>query len=156
MRDLLLSDTVPAYLDTPGKALLTSARSVARSVGVAGFDLVPVLNGTYWFPWAGSAALRTLMILGSCWGGFDVLERGIALFYQRASPDRVMNFYTDILSTCPSKNEIAQKYGDLVREKYDSYVPETLLVKGFAERYIETQVVPPRTVAPFEQEEKHC
>ncbi|EJG07256.1 DEAD/DEAH box helicase domain protein [Methanofollis liminatans DSM 4140] len=148
VRDLLLSDTVPAYLDTPGKALLASARSVARSTGVAEFDLVPVPNGTYWFPWAGSAVLRTLMILGSCWGGFDVQERGIALFFHGASPDRVLNFYTDILATCPSKTEIAQKYGDLIREKYDSYVPEALLVKGFAERYIETRVVPPRTVAP--------
>jgi len=150
MHDLLLSDEIPVYLDTVGKELLISARSVARSTDVLEFDLIPVSNGTFWFPWAGSAALRTLRILGSCYGDFDVVERDIALFFNGAAPDEVMRFYTDLLSSCPPKTEIAQKYGDLIREKYDRYVPESLLITGFAEKYIDTAVAPPKTVSTSE------
>lgn len=152
IRVLLLSDKIPIYLDTQGKALFASARSTARSAGILEFDLIPVPNGTFWFPWAGSVALRTLRILGSCYGSFDVDERDIALFFNGTAPDEVMKFYTDILSNCPPKIEIAQKYSDLIREKYDQYVPEDLLVTGFAERYIDTAVAPPKTIASFTYE----
>ncbi len=152
IHDLLLADKMPVYLDTSGKALLTSARSAARSSSLVDFDLIPTSNGTFWFPWGGSAVLRTLRILGTCWGGFDVAEKDIALFFDGTEPGDVMKFYTAILSNCPPKTEIAQKYGDLVREKYDRYIPENLLVRGFAERYIDTMVAPPRTVAYFDYE----
>ena len=146
IHDLLLSDEPLMYLDTVGKELLISARSTAKSTGALEFDLIPTSNGTFWFPWAGSAALRTLRILGSCYGGFDIVERDIALFFNGATPDEVMRFYTYILADCPPKTEIVQKYGDLNREKYDQYLPENLLITGFAEKYIDTAVAPPKTV----------
>lgn len=153
MRDLLLSNSVPEYLDTQGKTILASARSAARSAGVLDYDLIPAANGTFWFPWAGSAVLRTLRILGSCYGGFDVEDKDIALFFKGAVPDKVMKFYADILSDCPQKTEIAQNYGDLTREKYDRYIPESLLVTGFAKRYIDTMIAPPGTVAELDHED---
>ncbi|TAJ44293.1 DEAD/DEAH box helicase [Methanofollis fontis] len=149
MHAMLLSNRVPTYLDTVGKSLLTSARSVARSTGVLEFDLIPLSDGTFWFPWAGSAALRTLTILGSCWGDFDVRDRDIALFFHGATADEVMDFYTDILTHCPSKTDIVQQYPDLVQEKYDRYLPEDLLAEGFAAGYINTDIVAPENVAPF-------
>lgn len=153
IRTLLLSEKTPVYLDTPGRSLLASAKSVARSTGVPEYDLIPVSNGTFWFPWAGSAALRSLMILGSCWGNFEVHDRGIALFFKGADPVEVMEFYTNILSHCPSKTEIAQKYPDMVLEKYDQYLPDDLLAEEFAAGYIDTDVAPPESVAPSRPED---
>lgn len=148
IRDLLRSDVTPIYLDTQGTSLLSSARATARSGGVLEYDLIPATNGTYWFPWVGSAALRTLATLGCHWGNLEVMVRDIALFFHHMSPSEVIDFYTEVLSRCPPKSEIAWKYEDRAREKYDPYVPAELLVKGFAETFIDTAVVPPRTVAP--------
>jgi len=153
MRHLLLSDNIPVYLDTPGKALLASARSTARAVEIADYDLIPVSNGTFWFPWAGSAALRTLRILGSCYGGFEIYEKDIALFFKGADPNEILRFYTEILSNAPPKTEIAQKYDDLITEKYDRYIPADLLAIDFARKYLDITVPPPRTIAPFESED---
>lgn len=152
MRQTLFSDSMPVYLDKQGKEILSGMRTAAREAGLAERDLIPDSNGTWWFTWAGSAVQRTLVALGRSWGEFEIADHEIAIFFKGASADTITDFYVDTLQNCPSASEIAICLGDFVREKYDRYLPEQLLVDEFARGYIDTDgASPPRIQPPSER-----
>jgi ATP-dependent Lhr-like helicase len=63
MRELLLSESFPPFLDHEARTLLAAARHAARESGAASLGVVVGKNHVRWFPWAGTKAFRTLRLM---------------------------------------------------------------------------------------------
>jgi len=63
MRQLLLSDEIPPFLDHSARTLLVAARHVANESGAADRGVVIGEMFVSWFPWVGTKAFRTLRLM---------------------------------------------------------------------------------------------
>jgi ATP-dependent Lhr-like helicase len=143
MRELVISDDIPTYLNKQAQLMLKEAQSAAREAGLATVSFVVDGAHTYWFTWTGSAKHRTLFTLGREFGRLNVEDEEIALKFKGVTPSQIQEKYKQILATCPSPVEIAEKFQGRSMEKYDQYVPENLQIAAYAKRYIDTEVTFP-------------
>jgi len=143
MREIVTSDYIPPYLDQQAQIMLREAQHAAREAGLAENPFVVEGAYTYWFTWTGSAKHRTLLTLGREFGGLDVEDEEIALKFKGVSSSQILEKYKDLLSSCPSPEEIAEKFQGRTSEKYDQFVPENLQIAEYARRYIDTDVSVP-------------
>jgi len=140
MREIVTSDSVPAYLDPHGQEMLREAQHAAREAGLAENQFVVDGSHTYWFTWTSSAKHRTLFILGTEFAGLHVDCEKIALKFKGVSPSQILEKYKKVLASCPSPEEIAEKCKCRTSEKYDQFVPENLQIAEYAKRFIDTEV----------------
>lgn len=63
MRQILLNDDIPPFLDHGARTLLTAARHAARESDAAIRGIVRGDTFVSWFPWVGTKALRTLRLM---------------------------------------------------------------------------------------------
>ena len=140
MREIVISDYVPAYLDPHAQVMLREAQHAAREAGLAENPFVVDGAHIYWFTWTGSAKHRTLFTLGKEFAGFHVEDEEIALKFKGISPSQIMEKYKEMLASCPSPEEIAEKFQGRTSEKYDQFVPENLQIAEYARRYIDTDI----------------
>ncbi|WP_269526429.1 DEAD/DEAH box helicase [Coraliomargarita parva] len=63
MRELLLSEEYPSFLDHNARVLLGAARYVGQNSGAATTGLVVGATFISWFPWVGSKTFRTLRLM---------------------------------------------------------------------------------------------
>lgn len=140
MREILISDHIPVYLDTKSKEILTSARGAAKEAALDKSNFLEDHGYTYWFPWTGSAKHRTLLIMGREFCRFEIEDEGLALKFQNASPSQIKAAYKTILQNPPQDLELAERYKNLIQEKYDSYLPKDLLIESNAKKYIDTNI----------------
>ena len=140
MREIVLSDAIPAYLDKQAQAMLREAQVAAKNAGLATTSFVVDGGYTYWFTWTGSSKHRTLFTLGREFGKLNVEDEEIALKFKDLTPAQIKEKYKKILATCPSPVEIAGKFQGRTMEKYDQYIPENLQIAAYAKRYIDTEI----------------
>jgi ATP-dependent Lhr-like helicase len=140
MREIVTTDYVPAYLDPQAQTMLMEAQHAAREAGLVENPFVVDGAHTYWFTWTGSAKHRTLFTLGREFMGLNVEDEEIALKFKGVTPSQILEKYKEILASCPSPEEIAEKFQGRTSEKYDQYVPENLQITEYAKRYIDTEV----------------
>jgi len=140
MREIVTTDYVPAYLDSQAQTMLMEAQHAAREAGLVENPFVVDGAHTYWFTWTGSAKHRTLFTLGREFMGLNVEDEEIALKFKGVTPSQILEKYKEILASCPSPEEIAEKFQGRTSEKYDQYVPENLQIAEYAKRYIDREV----------------
>ena len=140
MREIVTSDYIPAYLNPQAQAMLREAQHAAQEAGLAENPFVVDGAHTYWFTWTGSAKHRTLFTLGKEFSGLHVEDEEIALKFKGVSPSQIMEKYKEMFASCPSPEEIAEKFQGRTSEKYDQFVPENLQIAEYAKRYIDTEV----------------
>lgn len=140
MREIVISDYVPAYLNPKGQEMLKEAQCAAREAGLAENPFVIDGVYTYWFTWTGSAKHRTLFTLGKEFAKIHVEDEEIALKFKGVSPSEILEKYKEILASCPSPEEIAEKFKGRTSEKYDQYVPENLQIVEYAKTYIDSEI----------------
>jgi ATP-dependent Lhr-like helicase len=140
MLEIVTSDYVPGYLDPQAQIMLREAQHAAREGGLAESPFVTDGGFTYWFTWTSSAKHRTLFTLGKEFAGFHVEDEEIALKFKGVSPSHILEKYKVMLASCPSPEEIAEKFQGRTSEKYDQYVPENLQIAEYARRYIDTEI----------------
>jgi ATP-dependent helicase Lhr and Lhr-like helicase len=63
MRTLLVSESMPAYLDHGARVLLNSARHAAHESGAAQSGIIFADKSVIWYPWTGTKAFRTLRLM---------------------------------------------------------------------------------------------
>lgn len=132
MREVLQSSAVPVYLDSFAVKLLNEARQVATDSGLATSDVVPLTNDVVeWFPWTGTAVMRTLQLLFE-WAGVsaELRPRGLSFSIEFCEENR--SSLERILRQTPFGLELAQLSHQLVRRKWDNFIPESLLQESFA------------------------
>ncbi|MFA5197895.1 MAG: DEAD/DEAH box helicase, partial [Patescibacteria group bacterium] len=138
MRDIVISDNIPKYLDKQAQVMLKESQHAAREADLTTNSFVVEGSYTYWFTWTGSAQHRTLFILGKEYGGLKVEDYEIALKFKGVTPSQILEFYKKILENCPTAEEIAEKVEGHTYEKYDQYVPENLQIAEYAKKFIDT------------------
>jgi ATP-dependent Lhr-like helicase len=143
MREIVISDYVPAYLDPHAQVMLREAQNAAREAGLAKNPFVVDGVHTYWFTWTGSAKHRTLFTLGKEFAKLHVEDEEIALKFKGVSQSDILEKYKEMLASCPSPEEIAEKFQGRTSEKYDQFVPENLQIAEYAKRYIDNQILLP-------------
>ena len=140
MRQVLLEDKVYPFLMKNAVGRLLEAREVAAAAGIGRRPLIN-LGGNMWclFPWLGTYAFFALerFLKIKCAGdlGLSGLDSDRPFFIQFSMKVPEMEFYR--IAVDHAKEEIDPM--DLVYEKevpyfekYDEYVPEELVRKGFA------------------------
>lgn len=140
MCEIVTSDYVPTYLDPRAQAMFREAQQAAREAGLSASPFVVDGAHTYWFTWTGSAKHRTLFTLGKEFAGLHVEDEEIALKFYGVSPSQILGIYKEILASCPSPEEIAEKFQGRTSEKYDQFVPKNLQIAEYAKRYIDTEI----------------
>jgi ATP-dependent helicase Lhr and Lhr-like helicase len=143
MREIVTSDSIPSYLDPQAQVMIKEAQHAAREAGLVNNPFVVDGPFTYWFTWTGSAKHRTLFTLGKEFAGLHVEDEEIALKFKGISPSQIREKFKEMLASCPSPEQIADKFQARTNEKYDQFVPENLQIAEYAKRYIDTDIVLP-------------
>lgn len=140
MREVLLSEDIPTYIDMAGKKLLEDARKAALNAKLDQADFVVEGTKTIWFTWASSALQCTLLILGEFYEHLEIEDLGIALRIKNKSPEEIKQIFGKYLRKMPEKEELEQYVSKLPREKYDRFIPPDLIAKRNAAVDIDTDL----------------
>ena len=135
MREILLDDTMPLYLDTTAKIMLNDARSFARKSEILQFPFF--INGKeiIWFTWAGTRINRSLVSLGLN-EGLKVSSYDFALSFEDTNDIDIHNCYNKFIKDTPDPVELAKQFHIQTIEKYDEYLSDDLLNEAFAHNYL--------------------
>ena len=132
MRNVLLGDEEPDWLDANSLELLGSARDAAHRSGLVHSDLLDLDDGVQWFAWTGTRTMRTLQL----WAKYLGLS---------CSKDQLSFTFTDVsradlerhLAALAEDGTEAVKMAELMPnkqvERFDQYVEESLLDKANSE-----------------------
>ena len=140
MRQVLLEDTAYPYLMRNAQARLAQARHVAANAGIGRAPLVH-LGGNMWclFPWLGSYAflalerflkIRCAAALGL--KGLDAARPYFLQFKMKAGPEEFFDVLAEQAELPLDPMELVYPGEVPYFDKYDPYVPEELIRKGFA------------------------
>lgn len=140
MCDVYLSDDIPRYLDATARRLLHEGRAAFERLELSRRSLVSDGKDVLFFPWVGDRAMTTLALWLSN-EGFDVELDGASVALLETKPERVRQALRRAAGLeRVDALELAARASDLVREKHDQLVPESLLRRQFAIREIDAEV----------------
>lgn len=126
MRDVLIGEDEPAYLDQSSRLLLRAARRTARAVGLAESDVLAGRRKVQWFPWVGTRGLFTLSQLAKSWKIGHRMDR-LSITYHLPSREAFHEHLRQVTTSKPDALALARLLPVKVVEKFDTYVPEALL-----------------------------
>jgi ATP-dependent Lhr-like helicase len=129
MREVLLGQDEPEWLDATSREVLQSARETARGAGLHHGDVLNLDDAVQWFPWCGTRTMRTLEL----WAqdkGLDCTTDALSLTFQGMSPEKLEGCMTEIIEGKPDAVRLAALMANKTVERFDSYVDEDLLNKA--------------------------
>lgn len=140
MRQVLIEETMYPYLMQNAAARLTRARKSAAHAGAATEPLV-CLGGNMWcfFPWLGTYAFLALerLLKRKCasalqLSGLDVYRPYFMIFKMQASKEKFFAVLKAAAEAPLDPMELVYAGEVPYFEKYDTFLPEELVKKGFA------------------------
>jgi ATP-dependent helicase Lhr and Lhr-like helicase len=142
MRRIYESEDVPPFLDAKARDLVAEARRSFNDFGLRRVSMLERNGDTFLFPWSGTIACSTL-ILALKDIGVPASTRGIVIEIERTQLESV-TAVLDRLAANPPPNPVhlASKVSNLEREKYDRFLPRSVLAIGFAADRLTPEVVP--------------
>jgi ATP-dependent Lhr-like helicase len=127
MRELLLSHSTHAYLDTQAQKMLADSRKQAVQAGLQSATWIPTgPQSLLWFPWTGTRAMRTLQLICN-WANIPAVGRDGLAFLVRMSPDNFVEAIRKILQTFPQGDDLIDKDANCEKRKWDRFVDPALL-----------------------------
>ena len=132
MRELLLQDELPIYLDPTARQMLSQARATARDSGLLQNPFLEDGLDTIWFTWTGTRIQRTLWALGKLSGIQTVHDEHVALVFEKTPIAQVQKIYRAFLANCPDAVSLARQFPNRVVEKYDRFLSDDLTAEVFA------------------------
>lgn len=131
MRNVLLANDLPSYLDARAAEYLFSARGTFQELGLDGVHLLAAGRDTHVLTWTGTA-MNSVVAFALTAAGLDceVLDIGVTVL--DTPPDTVMVLLEQISGAPPSINDIADFVEGLRTEKYDELIPEQMLRRLWA------------------------
>ncbi|PLK48315.1 DEAD/DEAH box helicase [Uliginosibacterium sp. TH139] len=134
----VLSETNPVpFLDATASTLLTEARHYYRRADLDSNWLIKNGNEAILLTWRGDWVNDGLAILLAS-AGLNATNEGVALAVSGVSTDRVIDALTDIAERPHlDPQSVLADAKNLVREKWDWALPETLLRKSFASLHLD-------------------
>jgi ATP-dependent Lhr-like helicase len=132
MRRIYESDVVPTYLNAPAQGLLDEGRASYHRLLLGERELVGWGADTLVFCWRGDRILNTLAVALNQ-AGLRVSIGGVALTITRATTADVLDTITAVLAAPqPPPEELAASVLIKEREKYDEFLSDDLLARGYA------------------------
>lgn len=140
MREVLLDDEVPLFLDEKAADMLDYARRTAHEFELDERQIVEIGTDTVLFPWTGDKIFRTLVLIAAKMGfetSNDAFHTTIVLKKcTRADLEGLIHQTAD--GQFSALNLVGQMpRGRKEVEKYDQFVPEFLLDRAYAENYLD-------------------
>lgn len=122
----------PVYLDEGARQLLAEGRAAYRQNGLAERAIVKHGDSVLIFPWSSDQAHNALSLMFRS-RGFDAGFDGTTVAVGEVSEEEVKEVLEDISQSGPvDGTRLAEHVENVRREKYDCFLPETLLRKEFA------------------------
>jgi ATP-dependent Lhr-like helicase len=133
MREIYESETVPIFLDSQAKALLSQGRSGFSSLGLSRHQIIPFNGGSAYFPWKGDRVTATLA-LGVRAAGHHIEVEGCALLVPRLTPSELRAVLLEAFGagTDPDPLWLAGTVENLETEKYHRLLDPDLLLRDSA------------------------
>lgn len=131
MRQVLLANDVPSYLDEAARTLLEAARRMAAATRVVERGFVSTGTAFTWYPWIGTCGLRTLELLGKR-AKLNVARDRLSLRY-KASADDMRAHLQQIVNEPLDSLELAALMKPKTRDRFDDLVPDELLDRANAD-----------------------
>lgn len=132
---------VPRFLDANAKALLEEGRQAWRSMGLDRHRIVSQGNDVVLFPWVGSGR-RDSLLLALLAAGFSAETYDITLTVRADEPDVRKALARLAEAPPPDPMDLARAVENKAVDKYDFYLGEDLLCRGWAAARIDAQAVP--------------
>jgi ATP-dependent helicase Lhr and Lhr-like helicase len=126
MKAILLEEDEPGYIDQSSKSLLRASRRMARIVGLSESDVVIRKQSIQWFPWVGTRTLLTLSLLAKSSNISNETDR-LSIIYSLPSIEAFQQHLRQILSSEPDAVKLAKLLPVKKLEKFDDFIPESLL-----------------------------
>jgi len=139
MREILLEDVIPPYLDDTAKTMLQQARELASDLNLAENRFIQDGTDLSWFTWTGSQINRTLLIYGVNFGGLDIREEEFGLVIKKAGPDEVEAVFRKIMEASPDPTEVAKKGKFTALEKFDILLAEDLQSEIYVRNHLDLE-----------------
>ncbi|MBW4690833.1 MAG: DEAD/DEAH box helicase [Lyngbya sp. HA4199-MV5] len=150
MRQALLEDTDYAYLQPGAKARLAEARTLAKKEGLESSYLFPLEgNACCILPWAGTIAVRTLerFLRLHCRETLKikgVMGRSPYFLVVNMGKCSTVSLYHELKSLSDrrlSADELMAEEEAPKLQKYDEFIPSTLLRRAFAADYLDVEAL---------------
>jgi ATP-dependent Lhr-like helicase len=126
MKAVLLDEDEPSYIDPQSRFLLRAARKMARTIGLVERDVVMGKQTIQWFPWVGTRALLTLSLFAKASKISHESDR-LSITYQFLSLEGFRQHLLQITSSASDSLALARLMPIKAVEKFDEFVPESLL-----------------------------
>ena len=133
MREAVMGNQMPVYLDAEAKEMLSDARKAAEGMGIGANPFVQHGKTLFWFTWAGSAINRTLTALARYGADLRCWDAGIAIGFDKAEVEDVRRVCAQFVEAPTSAEELALTFPIKATEKYDEYLDDDLQVMLMAE-----------------------
>jgi ATP-dependent Lhr-like helicase len=142
MRRVLTSEGEPVFVDETAAELLAYARRAAREAGLSERALVSRGGDTLLFPWAGDRTMKTLVAMAASKGiEVETDQFQLTVRFVETGADEVRAFLGEVADGGYSGLELAERMErrDKIVEKYDRYLTETLVDRGYAHNYLDVE-----------------
>ena len=126
MRQILFSNSIPVYLDSRAKEILSMARSTAYDSCLINQIMIKDGLDIIWFTWTGSVINRTLWGIIKFYAKLNVEDNGIAITFRKTNETEIINAFKYILNNPPTSEELASKFTVKIQEKYDKFLSERI------------------------------
>jgi len=143
MRDILIGDEQYSYLSGDCKKRLEQIRDVAKQSGITGNIITPLSSRKYAiYPWLGTRQLSALFFALEQKGiKCSVQPGGFIPVYLEADFDNSFGVLeqaiSEIYSSEVDKHTFALPDNIQVRNKYNNFIPQELLVKQVVKDYVD-------------------
>lgn len=150
MRDILLEDTIYAYLQKNAISRLSIVRQLVKKSGLDKENIILLDDGRCCiFPWLGTVGYRTLerLINNFCRESLQITTiGGVNPYYLtlKLPKDQVKSVHSEITALCQqniSPECLVMEIEAPKMNKYDEFIPDALLRKAFIYDYFDTQTI---------------
>ncbi|WXH31948.1 DEAD-box ATP-dependent RNA helicase CshA [Myxococcus stipitatus] len=138
MRAVYAGDGLPLYLDARAQELLAEARATFQRWRLAERSIVASGQEVHVFPWAGDAVVHTLALALQS-RGLSVQTLGPVLSVAGQQADVEGALRALIAEGPPRAESLTRHVANMALEKHDGFVPEDLLARDYAARYLDVQ-----------------
>ena len=139
MRLVYESDSVPVYLDSTAKALLTEGRETFAQLNLSSARIVSDAGSSLLFLWTSDRIAETIK-LALYAQDLKAMGDGICLSIDQASPQDVRDGLSNLLRHgFPTALGLASQVPNKATEKHDLYIGEALLTREYAARFLDVE-----------------
>ncbi|WP_414551145.1 DEAD/DEAH box helicase [Anabaena sp. CCY 0017] len=146
MRQVLLEDIEYSYLQKNAHARLKLVRQLIQKAGLDKQNILPLEKGRCCiFPWMGTVAYRTLerLLNSLCRESLEINSiGGVNPYYLtiKLGKDKFKHLHTELVSLCEQRitaEDLVSSAEAPELQKYDQFIPHSLLRKAFTEDYLD-------------------